>query len=127
MKFLLVIIVDSMKDFLVGCFLRNNKLVLGFLLVLVLQSFLLVLVLQMLIFVSFPFLSLESPFMFKFGYPLMTFLLCLGGPNLFLNNFGTYVKQLYKHLKVTDGSFNVVQGCFSLAFLPSVDHCPVTV
>nr|XP_027074978.1 protein furry homolog-like isoform X2 [Coffea arabica] len=33
------------------------------------------------------------------GYPLVTLLLCLGDPNVFLNNFGTHMEQLYKHLK----------------------------
>ncbi|KAG8384559.1 hypothetical protein BUALT_Bualt04G0130400 [Buddleja alternifolia] len=33
------------------------------------------------------------------GYPLVTLLLCLGDPNIFLNNFGPHMEQLYKHLK----------------------------
>ncbi|CAH9084345.1 unnamed protein product [Cuscuta europaea] len=33
------------------------------------------------------------------GYPLVTLLLCLGDPNVFLNNFGPHMEQLYKHLK----------------------------
>ncbi|CAH9102139.1 unnamed protein product [Cuscuta epithymum] len=33
------------------------------------------------------------------GYPLVTLLLCLGDPNVFLSNFGPHMEQLYKHLK----------------------------
>ncbi|XP_028085117.1 protein furry homolog-like isoform X4 [Camellia sinensis] len=33
------------------------------------------------------------------GYPLVTLLLCLGDPNVFLSNFGSHMEQLYKHLK----------------------------
>ncbi|XP_057491504.1 uncharacterized protein LOC130777254 [Actinidia eriantha] len=33
------------------------------------------------------------------GYPLVTLLLCLGDPNVFLNNFGPHMEQLYKHLR----------------------------
>ncbi|KAK2968614.1 hypothetical protein RJ640_028261 [Escallonia rubra] len=33
------------------------------------------------------------------AYPLVTLLLCLGDPNVFLNNFGTHMEQLYKHLR----------------------------
>ncbi|KAK1383473.1 cell polarity protein mor2 [Heracleum sosnowskyi] len=33
------------------------------------------------------------------GYPLVTLLLCLGDPNVFLNNFGSHMEQLYKHLR----------------------------
>ncbi|KAL6961096.1 hypothetical protein U1Q18_038860 [Sarracenia purpurea var. burkii] len=33
------------------------------------------------------------------GYPLVTLLLCLGDPNVFLSNFGPHMDQLYKHLK----------------------------
>ncbi|KAL3636527.1 hypothetical protein CASFOL_018826 [Castilleja foliolosa] len=33
------------------------------------------------------------------GYPLVTLLLCLGDPNIFLNNFGLHMEQLYKHLR----------------------------
>ncbi|KAI8534261.1 hypothetical protein RHMOL_Rhmol10G0076300 [Rhododendron molle] len=32
-------------------------------------------------------------------YPLVTLLLCLGDPNVFLNNFGPHMEQLYKHLR----------------------------
>ncbi|KAL3643848.1 hypothetical protein CASFOL_011780 [Castilleja foliolosa] len=33
------------------------------------------------------------------GYPLVTLLICLGDPNIFLNNFGSHMEQLYKHLR----------------------------
>ncbi|KAG8366984.1 hypothetical protein BUALT_Bualt16G0025200 [Buddleja alternifolia] len=33
------------------------------------------------------------------GYPLVTLLLCLGDPNVFLSNFGSHMEQLYKHLR----------------------------
>ncbi|KAK6128775.1 hypothetical protein DH2020_037481 [Rehmannia glutinosa] len=33
------------------------------------------------------------------GYPLVTLLLCLGDPNIFLSNFGSHMEQLYKHLR----------------------------
>ncbi|XP_051117296.1 uncharacterized protein LOC127242007 isoform X1 [Andrographis paniculata] len=33
------------------------------------------------------------------GYPLVTLLLCLGDPNVFLSNFGPHMEQLYKHLR----------------------------
>ncbi|CAK9155955.1 unnamed protein product [Ilex paraguariensis] len=33
------------------------------------------------------------------GYPLVTLLLCLGDPNVFLSTFGTHMEQLYKHLR----------------------------
>ncbi|PSR87776.1 Protein furry-like [Actinidia chinensis var. chinensis] len=33
------------------------------------------------------------------GYPLVTLLLCLGDPSVFLNNFGPHMEQLYKHLR----------------------------
>ncbi|KAH0718786.1 hypothetical protein KY285_014817 [Solanum tuberosum] len=33
------------------------------------------------------------------GYPLVTLLLCLGDPHVFLSNFGPHMEQLYKHLK----------------------------
>ncbi|XP_057768555.1 uncharacterized protein LOC130988663 isoform X1 [Salvia miltiorrhiza] len=33
------------------------------------------------------------------GYPLVTLLLCLGDPNVFLGNFGPHMEQLYKHLR----------------------------
>ncbi|VFQ58448.1 unnamed protein product [Cuscuta campestris] len=33
------------------------------------------------------------------GYPLVTLLLCLGDPNVFLGSFGPHMEQLYKHLK----------------------------
>ncbi|GAA0166322.1 scaffold/adaptor protein [Lithospermum erythrorhizon] len=33
------------------------------------------------------------------GYPLVTLLLCLGDPNVFLTNFGAHMEQLYKHLR----------------------------
>ncbi|XP_047335140.1 protein furry homolog-like [Impatiens glandulifera] len=33
------------------------------------------------------------------AYPLVTLLLCLGDPNVFLNNFGSHMEQLYKHLR----------------------------
>lgn len=33
------------------------------------------------------------------GYPLVTLLLCLGDPKVFLSNFGTHMEQLYKHLR----------------------------
>ncbi|XP_052197088.1 uncharacterized protein LOC127804284 isoform X2 [Diospyros lotus] len=33
------------------------------------------------------------------GYPLVTLLLCLGDPNVFLNNFGPHMEQLYKFLR----------------------------
>lgn len=33
------------------------------------------------------------------GYPLVTLLLCLGDPVVFLSNFGSHMEQLYKHLK----------------------------
>ncbi|KAL2522981.1 ARM repeat superfamily protein [Forsythia ovata] len=33
------------------------------------------------------------------GYPLVTLLLCLGDPNIFLSNFGPHMEQLYKHLR----------------------------
>ncbi|KAK3019133.1 hypothetical protein RJ639_002864 [Escallonia herrerae] len=33
------------------------------------------------------------------AYPLVTLLLCLGDPNVFLNNYGTHMEQLYKHLR----------------------------
>ncbi|KAH6829707.1 ARM repeat superfamily protein [Perilla frutescens var. hirtella] len=33
------------------------------------------------------------------GYPLVTLLLCLGDPNVFLSNFGQHMEQLYKHLR----------------------------
>ncbi|EPS71576.1 hypothetical protein M569_03174, partial [Genlisea aurea] len=33
------------------------------------------------------------------GYPLVTLLLCLGDPNVFLNNFGPHMEQLYRHLR----------------------------
>ncbi|CAL5372699.1 unnamed protein product [Camellia sinensis] len=35
------------------------------------------------------------------GYPLVTLLLCLGDPNVFLSNFGSHMEQLYKHLRVS--------------------------
>jgi hypothetical protein len=33
------------------------------------------------------------------GYPLVTLLLCLGDPHVFLSNFGPHMEQLYKHLR----------------------------
>ncbi|KAI3462844.1 hypothetical protein Pfo_019507 [Paulownia fortunei] len=33
------------------------------------------------------------------GYPLVTLLLCLGDPIIFLSNFGPHMEQLYKHLR----------------------------
>ncbi|XP_042060292.1 protein furry homolog-like [Salvia splendens] len=33
------------------------------------------------------------------GYPLVTLLLCLGDPNVFLGNIGSHMEQLYKHLR----------------------------
>ncbi|KAL8546139.1 hypothetical protein ACS0TY_006023 [Phlomoides rotata] len=33
------------------------------------------------------------------GYPLVTLLLCLGDPNVFLSNFSSHMEQLYKHLR----------------------------
>ncbi|XP_022884197.1 protein furry homolog-like isoform X2 [Olea europaea var. sylvestris] len=33
------------------------------------------------------------------AYPLVTLLLCLGDPNIFLSNFGPHMEQLYKHLR----------------------------
>ncbi|KAL3844561.1 hypothetical protein ACJIZ3_001964 [Penstemon smallii] len=33
------------------------------------------------------------------GSPLVTLLLCLGDPHIFLNNFGPHMEQLYKHLR----------------------------
>ncbi|KAL6507400.1 hypothetical protein OROGR_023595 [Orobanche gracilis] len=35
----------------------------------------------------------------KVGYPLVTLLLCLGDPNIFLSNFVLHMEQLYKHLR----------------------------
>ncbi|KAM0039800.1 putative Cell morphogenesis protein [Helianthus debilis subsp. tardiflorus] len=39
------------------------------------------------------------------AYPLATLLLCLGDPVVFLNNFGTHMEQLYKHLKDKNNRF----------------------
>ncbi|KAF3667270.1 hypothetical protein FXO38_08692 [Capsicum annuum] len=35
----------------------------------------------------------------KVGYPLVTLLLCLGDPRVFVSNFGPHMEQLYKLLK----------------------------
>nr|GMC62253.1 protein furry homolog-like [Ipomoea batatas] len=42
------------------------------------------------------------------GYPLVTLLLCLGDPNLFLNNFGPHMEQLYKHLRDKNQRFMAI-------------------
>ncbi|GJR98319.1 furry homolog-like protein, partial [Tanacetum coccineum] len=39
------------------------------------------------------------------AYPLVTLLLCLGDPVVFLNNFGPHMKQLYKHLRDKNNMF----------------------
>ncbi|KAK1410220.1 hypothetical protein QVD17_36755 [Tagetes erecta] len=39
------------------------------------------------------------------AYPLMTLLLCLGDPLVFLNNFGPHTEQLYKQLKDKNNRF----------------------
>ncbi|XP_076953951.1 uncharacterized protein LOC143628189 isoform X1 [Bidens hawaiensis] len=39
------------------------------------------------------------------AYPLVTLLLCLGDPGVFLNNFGTHMEQLYKHLRDKNNRF----------------------
>ncbi|GJV51836.1 furry homolog-like protein [Tanacetum coccineum] len=39
------------------------------------------------------------------AYPLVTLLLCLGDPVVFLNNFGPHMEQLYKHLRDKNNMF----------------------
>ncbi|KAL4581927.1 hypothetical protein LXL04_006461 [Taraxacum kok-saghyz] len=39
------------------------------------------------------------------AYPLVTLLLCLGDPVVFLNNFGPHMEQLYKHLRDKNNRF----------------------
>ncbi|KAJ0754279.1 putative Cell morphogenesis protein [Helianthus annuus] len=39
------------------------------------------------------------------AYPLVTLLLCLGDPVVFLNNFGSHMEQLYKHLRDKNNRF----------------------
>ncbi|KAD7479458.1 hypothetical protein E3N88_02594 [Mikania micrantha] len=39
------------------------------------------------------------------AYPLVTLLLCLGDPLVFLSNFGPHTEQLYKHLKDKNNRF----------------------
>ncbi|KVH92614.1 Armadillo-like helical [Cynara cardunculus var. scolymus] len=54
-----------------------------------------------------PALSLwyEAVARMRVAYPLVTLLLCLGDPVVFLNNFGPHMEQLYKHLRDKNNRF----------------------